>query len=178
MKLPTLLQDPDAIGDWGNRYAEFVRKKANVPTDQQIEAMFDDIWENEQMERCELLALGRWKNGGNWNRVYLERNDPEIVRFCTSIALADRSDFERMAVLLPLQGVRYQTASSFLHFAYPEHYPIIDVRVWRTLTSETKTDFTIEQWLEYVAFCRKTSKNYEVSLRVLDRALWTFDKVN
>lgn len=178
MRLPDGLQDPDSITTWGCRYAEFVPQRPNVPTDQQIEAMFDDIRANNQMEPCELLALGRWKNGGNWNRVHLERNDPEIVRFCTRIALAKRSDLERMAFLLPLHGVRYQTASSFLHFAYPEHYPIIDVRVWRTLTGETKTDFTIEQWLEYMAFCRKTSENYGVNLRILDRALWTYDKGN
>ena len=178
MRLPTDLQDPDSITTWESRYAEFVPQKPNVPTDQQIEDMFTDIRANNQMEPCELLALGRWKNGGNWNRVHLERNDPEIVRCCTRIALADRSDLERMAVLLPLHGVRYPTASSFLHFAHPDCYPIIDERVWRTLTGETKKDFTIEQWLEYVAFCRKTSKNYCVTLRTLDRALWTYDKGN
>ena len=68
-------------------------------------------------------------------------------------------------------------ASTILHFVFPECYPIIDIRAMSTLGGPDPSRFNrdFEKWKEYYELCRNTAKEYGVSLRDLDRALWTYD---
>ena len=66
-------------------------------------------------------------------------------------------------------------ASVILHFTFPDRYPIVDERAMNSVGGSTR--YTFEKWLSYVKLCRQKASDYGVSMRVLDQALWTYDKL-
>ncbi len=82
-----------------------------------------------------------------------------------------------------LSGIGVLITSSFLLFMDPNKYTVIDRRVWNTLhkTShlpEKQTEFTVDNYKEYLDICRKLSEKFDVSLRTLYRALFQIDNNN
>ncbi|HQL94014.1 MAG TPA: hypothetical protein PL005_05005, partial [Candidatus Hydrogenedentes bacterium] len=76
-----------------------------------------------------------------------------------------------------LAGVSWPTASVFLHFAFPEKYPILDFRaLWSLNIDPPPKQYTFPFWKEYADFCRNLSGEAGVSLRTLDKALWMYSK--
>jgi len=81
-----------------------------------------------------------------------------------------------------LNGVGVPVASTILHFAFPNKYPIMDVRAVGTLRRfglwmrPTHPWFDVEDWREYVRLMREHARTLSVTLRELDKALWAFDK--
>jgi len=65
-------------------------------------------------------------------------------------------------------------ASVILHFAFPDQYPILDVRAMNTVGGSTFYKF--ERWLEYLELCRTTAEGHGITMRTLDKALWALDK--
>lgn len=65
-------------------------------------------------------------------------------------------------------------ASVILHFAFPERYPIIDVRVMRAVGEPAHYSFN--RWIKYAECSRRAADAMGVSIRELDRALWVLDK--
>ena len=64
-------------------------------------------------------------------------------------------------------------ASTILHFVFPCCYPILDVRAMRAVGC--KPNFNFGMWKNFTDLCRETADEYCVTLRDLDRALWTSD---
>ena len=87
-----------------------------------------------------------------------------------------RSQTERLQIgaLLALRGVQWPMASVILHFAFPDRYPILDVRAMSTVGGSKY--YTFEKWREYVNLCRETATAHDITMRDLDRALWAFDR--
>ena len=67
-------------------------------------------------------------------------------------------------------------ASTILHFVFPDRYPILDVRAMRAVGC--KPNYNFEMWKKYIKLCRCAADKYGVTLRDLDRALWTYDYLN
>jgi hypothetical protein len=65
-------------------------------------------------------------------------------------------------------------ASVFLHFAFSDTYPILDVRAMNSVGGSTL--YTFERWVKYVDLCRTTAATHGITIRTLDKALWAFDK--
>ena len=65
-------------------------------------------------------------------------------------------------------------ASVILHFAFPNRYPVLDVRVMHTIDGPRSYNFS--SWTRITEFCRNESAEYGVTMRELDRALWTYHK--
>ena len=63
------------------------------------------------------------------------RNDAATIEDATRRALASAEERERMEALIVLEGVGVPTASTLLHFAFPDDYPILDVRALESLGS-------------------------------------------
>lgn len=61
-----------------------------------------------------------------------------------------------------------------------EPYPIIDFRALWSLgwDLDRGIDFNFEFWSGCVQFCRNAVAEYDVSMRLLDRALWQYSKEN
>jgi len=101
------------------------------------------------------------------------------VQEATGIALAATSEILRIQNLLCLKGVGWPTASVVLHWFHDEDYPILDFRALWSLGIEKKMDeYRFDFWMAYVQFCRNLAAENELSMRVLDRALWQYSKEN
>lgn len=121
----------------------------------------------------DLENVSRWKSP---RRMALVANNREAdVRETTSVSLAARSERLRIGALRSLHGIEWPRASAILHFVFPERYPILDVRAMRTVGGPAN-GYTFEVWEEYARLCRQKAAQCGVTLRQLDRALWTFDR--
>jgi len=91
-------------------------------------------------------------------------------------ALGAADEASRIAALLELVGVGVPTASTLLYFAFPDDYPILDVRALESLGVKPRSTYPVSFWLEYLDACRELSLRAGVSLRTLDKALWQHSK--
>ena len=82
----------------------------------------------------------------------------------------------RMEALTSLQGVGVPTGSTLLYFAFPEDYPILDVRALNALGHKSRSVYPVGFWLAYLEACRELALEHGVSLRALDKALWQWSK--
>ena len=80
-----------------------------------------------------------------------------------------KSERPRIGVLLALRGVQWPMASVILHFAFPDRYPILDVRAMKTVGGSTH--YTFEKWNEYVDLCQKKTAACDITMRELEGAL-------
>lgn len=122
----------------------------------------------------DLHAVGQWKAGGRLRHL-IDRNSKDTVLRVSGAAFAETKERLRIEKLTELVGVSWPMASTILHFVFPERYPIVDIRAMNTLGGPDPSRFDFENWRRYFELCRKTAKEYGVSLRDLDRALWTYD---
>lgn len=126
------------------------------------------------MTHDDLIAVATWKWRGSRTRQLCDQNTEAEVEEITRVSFAAESERLRIGVLLALRGVQWPMASVILHFAFPDRYPILDVRAMNTVGGSTH--YTFEKWLEYLALCRATVKSHGITMRTLDKALWAYDK--
>lgn len=122
----------------------------------------------------DLLTVTRWKWRGSRPTDLAEQNTEAEVREISKVAFSAEGERLRIGALLSLRGVSWPIASVILHYAYPDRYPIVDVRVMKTVGGEK--GYTLDRWLQFVDLCRTAASKYGISLRDLDKALWQADK--
>jgi hypothetical protein len=121
--------------------------------------------------RAEFVKLCRWKTPRSAPLV--AQNPAANVKAATRIAVApDTEDRERMRALRSLRGVNWATASVLLHLAYPERYPIWDVRALQALGIDGRFTPSYKRWATYVANYRELLGRAGVDGRTLDKGLW------
>jgi hypothetical protein len=126
-------------------------------------------------ERDEFLLVCAWKTPRSRPRV--RANSEEAIRAATAIPLSPSScEQARMEALTSLQGVGVPTGSTLLYFAFPEDYPILDVRALHALGQKARSVYPVSFWLRYLEACRELALEHGVSLRTLDKALWQWSK--
>jgi hypothetical protein len=124
--------------------------------------------------REDFVTVCVWKTSRSRSKV--EHNDADAVGQATRRALGSGDEHERMAALIELEGVGVPTASTLLHFAFPEDYPILDMRALESLGQHARTVYPISYWLDYLQACRELARRHGVSIRTLDKALWQYSK--
>jgi hypothetical protein len=125
--------------------------------------------------REEFVAACRWKTPRSAPLV--ARNTAREIRDATRAALGPAgSAGERMQALRALHGVEWATGSVLLHLAYPDRYPILDVRALHALGVTGRSSFTTAFWEAYVAECARLAAAAGVDGRTLDRALWQWSR--
>jgi hypothetical protein len=125
--------------------------------------------------REEFVAACRWKTPRSAPLV--ARNTRQAVEAATRVALGgEGSAGERMDALRALHGVEWATGSVLLHLAYPDRYPILDVRALHALGVTGRTSYTTAFWEAYVAECERLAAAARVDGRTLDRALWQWSR--
>jgi hypothetical protein len=123
----------------------------------------------------ELALVCRWKSPRGSGLVIQNLSDE--VQAATRIALAaDTPEADRADALTGLRGVGMPSASALMHFAFPDRYPILDVRALESLGVAGRSTYTTAFWLRYVDACRALAARHGVSLRTLDKALWQHSK--
>ena len=120
--------------------------------------------------RDEFVLVCAWKTARSRPRV--ARNPAAAIRRATRTALGDFDEAARMNALTSLEGVGVPTGSTLLHFAYPDRYPLLDVRALQSLGALPRSVYPVSFWLEYLDCCRTLAREAGVSLRTLDKALW------
>jgi hypothetical protein len=124
--------------------------------------------------RAEFVELCAWKTPRSRPKV---ATNPELtVIDATRRALATDDEATRMGALLELAGVGVPTASVLLYFAFPDLYPILDVRALESLGVKPRSQYPVSFWLEYLLTCRTLAGRHGVSIRTLDKALWQHSK--
>jgi hypothetical protein len=150
---------------------------ARFPTqdDSEADRIGADARRRGFLTKPELERVVEWKSGGRQRR-NAARNSSEGVEEITGVALAARDERLRVGALLCLEGVSWPTASVVLHFAHPDPYPIIEYRALEALGVNRAGPYTFAFWLAYVEACRGLAREYGLTMRELDRALWQWSK--
>ena len=129
---------------------------------------------NPALTREEFVTVCEWKTSRSRSKV--ASNDAATVEEATRRALASTDERGRLEALTALEGVGVPTASTLLHFAFPDDYPILDVRALESLGQRSRTAYPVEYWLRYLDACRELALRHGVSIRTLDKALWQHSK--
>lgn len=124
--------------------------------------------------REEFIEVCAWKTVRS--RPKVSRNAEAAVVQATGAAIAAEDEAARMAALLELDGVGVPTASTLLYCAFPDDYPILDVRALESLGVKPRSQYPLSFWLDYLTACRELAQRAGVSLRTLDKALWQHSK--
>jgi hypothetical protein len=103
-------------------------------------------------------------------------NDDFTVRTITRAAFASGDEPLKIDLLRTLCGVEWPTASTLLHFGDRRPYPILDYRALWSLGFHEPPHYTMEFWLEYLAFTRSLARRLKIDIRTLDQALWQYSK--
>lgn len=103
-------------------------------------------------------------------------NSAAAIRSATRRAFEAEDLADQVGHLLVLAGVGLPTASVLMHFAFPEAFPILDVRALESLGVGGHPSHTPAFWADYVAACRTIAAQRGISLRTLDKALWQHSK--
>jgi hypothetical protein len=115
-----------------------------------------------------------WKTVRSRPRV--AANTEAAIADATGRALAADDEATRIGALLELEGVGVPTASTLLYFAFPDDYPILDIRALESLGVKPRSTYPVSFWLEYLGACRELARRAGVSIRTLDKALWQYSK--
>jgi len=124
--------------------------------------------------RAEFIEVCAWKTPRS--RPKVAANPGAAVVDATGRALRADDEAMRIGALLELQGVGVPTASTLLFVAFPEDYPILDVRALESLGVKPRSTYPVSFWLAYLEACRTLAHQAGVSLRTLDKALWQRSK--
>lgn len=133
------------------------------------------------LELSELDEILKFKLRTQYNRQKAARmlNEEQIIRRITQIALnihAKDSRYEdelRVNILCVLKGINIPTASAILALTDPRKYAIIDRRNWRYLNPDSKkTNFTINDYLNYLDVIREKAEQLDLDAQIIDMAIW------
>jgi hypothetical protein len=137
----------------------------------------------------ELAEIAYWKWYGAATRVQAGNSDDVVRRFSTAAIV--HSDDPRLAawILRHLHGVHTRMASAILAVLFPDEYTVMDVRAWSALDAlgwapdlqqvfgdqPVKDDYLnrCSVYELYLEACRAKAAEFDVSLRALDRFLYT-----
>lgn len=124
--------------------------------------------------RGEFIEVSAWKTPRSRPRI--AANSRHLIQTRTGRALAATDESARIGHLLELQGVGVPTASTLLYVAFPDDYPILDVRALESLGVRPRSQYPVSFWLEYLDACRALAQRHRVGIRTLDKALWRYSK--
>ncbi|WP_372716699.1 hypothetical protein [Immundisolibacter sp.] len=129
------------------------------------------------LTETEFLRLAKWKT--TRTQRLCAANAPSFVKAVTATALSTPDERFRIEVLTLLSGVQWPTASVVLHFCASDPYPILDFRaLWSLSCPRPPPTYKFDFWWDYCLATRYLARQIDVSMRVLDRALWQYAKTH
>lgn len=124
---------------------------------------------NGDMATDHLVTIANWKAPRAKSRV--AGNDPADVTDALRICLDAASDRAAVAVLTGLRGVNVPMASAILTAIDQYRFTVIDVRALATLGVQRRYP-SVQDFCDYVVFCRSTAAASGMSLRDFDLGIW------
>ena len=128
------------------------------------------------LTREQLHEVALWKS--RRRAALVNENDEGFVREVTEFAFRAKHEHSRIGSLVLLAGIHYPTASVILHFCVDDTYPILDFRAIWSLGLKQPSVYTPEYWVEYTETCRTLAKQFGLSVRQFDMALWQYSREN
>jgi hypothetical protein len=113
--------------DYVKKYPEYARVERRVKAC--LERRFREG--RAYLDKGHFVEIARWKSPRPVR--HYQSNDDDLVQEVTALAFAARRDELKLRLLMLLDGVGVPVASTILHFAFPNKYPIMDVRAVGTL---------------------------------------------
>jgi len=169
--------DPADIAQLEERYWNHANAAQQERERHIVEQLAPAARQRQHFTLAHLLVLAQWKSPRTVPSV--ERNRDEFVREVTALALSEEVSEEMRIKCLPLlHGVQWPVASVILHFGFEDRYPILDFRALWSLQEPQPQTYELDLWTRYTDFCRQYIAEHGVSMRVFDRALWTYSKEN
>lgn len=166
---------PDRIRSLAERYEAEQTPRERKLTDAMTIDIFPAYRSRGYLSKKEFLRVCEWKTPRSKPRCAL--NAPELVKEVSALAMQTRSERLRIQIWTLLSGVRWPTASVFLHFAFPDRYPVLDFRALWSFKTKEPSQYTFDFWNRYVGVCRETARQAGVTMRVLDEALWKYSDI-
>ena len=142
--------------------------------DRDLIALRSNVRRTGFLEKAELKKVAVWEAPRSAGHV--EKNDPKFVQEVTRFALGSASERARVEALTLLDGVSWPTASVILHFYHRDRYPILDFRALWSAGFDEPVRYDFEFWWAFVSFSREIATRNQISMRVLDKALWQYSK--
>lgn len=157
------------IGDIAGRYPLPREEKELINLRENVEA-------KGELSKEQLKLVAKWKAPRSAGHV--DKNSDEYVKEVTSFAFSAKNERTRIEALTILDGVSWPTASVLLHLYHKENYPILDFRALWSAGLAVPKHYSYSFWEPYVLFCRELAQRNDVSMRILDRAMWQYSKEN
>jgi len=123
------------------------------------------------MTKEEFLTVVDWKSPRR--KDLAKANSEDDVKDATQTAFSTKNARVKICVLTTLDGVGYPMASAILHLACKD-VPLLDVRALATLGLEKPTSYDFRFWNDYCVAVFAIAGASKLSLRVIDRALWSY----
>jgi hypothetical protein len=143
--------------------------------DAEVIAIGQAARERGSYTRDEFIAVCRWKTPRSAPLV--ASNSAESIEAATRVGLSESStERERMDALRSLRGVGWPTASVLLHLAYPERYPILDLRALQALGVRPPAAYSFRFWDGYRQASVSMAQEAGVDGRTFDQGLWQWSK--
>ena len=144
------------------------------------------------LTRAQANKIVQWKTAKRDGERFIKENKDDEVKQLTKFAayLADNcKEFPEVAAcpLISMKRVDYPVASAILTAWNPDEFGIIDKRCWSALHKLTglknfdrgkRSLFKTDEFHLYICILRRWSDLDDVSPRLIDKALWQFDKEN
>jgi hypothetical protein len=156
------------------RYSNEMGERDRRLTERITQEVFPSYARKGFLMKDEFLTVCSWKTSRS--KPLCESNDEDLIREVSAIAKTTGSERLRIQIWTLLAGVKWPTASVFLHFAFPNMYPILDFRALWSLNIEVPPQYTFAFWSAYTAFCRSLAHRAGVSMREIDQALWKYSE--
>ena len=158
------------------RYVDEMPNRDRELTDAITGIVFPSYERKGYLTKDEFLRVCAWKTPRS--RPQCESNDEAFIEEISRLAKTTDSERLRIQGWTLLSGVKWPTASVFLHFAFPDKYPILDFRALWSVTTEVPAQYSFPFWEKYTHFCRTLAREAKVSMRVLDQALWKYSALH
>lgn len=141
------------------------------------------IKQQAYFNKSEFIQMCSWKSPRP-RRLY-ESNSNAVIRRVSIKVFAAGCEKEKVELLTNLKGVRIPTASAILTLTDPQNYGVIDIRVWQVLYSygvvinrPSGVGFSFENWIKYLERLRFWAKNFNVTVREVERVMFEHHKEN
>ena len=171
------------ILDWETRYIEDQSEKrqgeeqAVIDLKEKVETRKTPETPEGYLSQSELRQMAKWKDRFVPSKI--DQNPPGLIEKITGEAFGLNDDWEKLSKLTEIYGVAASVASVILHLYDPKKYPILDVHALRSIGIDSQTiNYDEPFWRKYVDLCRAKAERYDVSMRVLDRALYKYSELD
>lgn len=157
------------INSWASKY-DYPRKETSLMH------LRSEIQKAGFITKSQLKMVARWKSPRSAG--HIGKNTDVYVKEVSSWSFSSEGQRSRIEALTLLDGVAWPTASVILHLFHKEQYPILDFRALWSVSADVPNQYSFPFWWQYVEFCRDVANRNALDMRILDRALWQYSKVN